>query len=107
MHSVAERLINLSSDESEDSDEEVCQQDTSRNLVDECKAMCFETELRQLAAMKPITTCKKEDCLALTAVSVKYIGTSVQFKWVSFYAFELEIREHLDFDLSVSVFVCL
>ena len=65
VHSVAERLINLSSDESEDSDDEVFQQDSARNIVEEGKAVCFETELELLAAMQPITTCHKEDCRAV------------------------------------------
>ena len=84
IHSVAERFIDLSSDESDNNEDEVCELETTRNVVEECKSVCFETELRQLASMKPITTCTREDCHAATSVSVKYIGTSVQLKWVSF-----------------------
>ena len=69
--------------ESEEEIEEVLEQhDQERNLVTEKKSICFERELLQLASLKAPSKCDRKSCDGSVHISPKYVGSSVQLKWV-------------------------
>ncbi|XP_053383442.1 uncharacterized protein LOC128546184 [Mercenaria mercenaria] len=63
-------------------EEEGLESTEGRDLVTERKAVVFEGNVRELAMMKPVTTCTVKGCSQPVSLNTKYSGTAIYLKWI-------------------------
>ncbi|XP_053383459.1 uncharacterized protein LOC123541393 [Mercenaria mercenaria] len=63
-------------------EEEGLESTEGRDLVTERKAVVFEGNMRELAMMKPVTTCTVKGCSQPVSLNTKYSGTAIYLKWI-------------------------